>query len=188
MRVISGDLKGRILRTPPGTILRPTQGHVRQVLFDIVGDSVRGEQVLDLFAGVGAVGIEALSRGAARATFVERSPAALRFLRENIEVLGLAERTKVLGIPVSAALKVVGDLGDGAFPWVFADPPYSQDPEEWVLRLGRMGPGAVLASDGSLVLETSSRSPHPVAIGPFRRYRSHEVGETTLEFFEWEGT
>jgi 16S rRNA (guanine966-N2)-methyltransferase len=186
MRVISGELRGRTLRTPPGRILRPTQGHVRQVLFDVVGDEISGARVLDLFAGVGALGIEALSRGAVEAVFVERDATVLRFLKENIESMDLGERGRVLAVSVNAGLRILEEE-TGSFRWIFADPPYAQRPEAWLLNLGRPGPGGVLSADGVLVLETSKRSPVEERVGPLRRFRTHRVGETVLEFFGWEG-
>ncbi len=186
MRIISGALKGRILRTPHGRALRPTQGHVRQVLFDIVGESVQQARVLDLFAGVGAIGIEALSRGAAEAVFVERDPNALRCLRENLEALDLRDSGRVLAVQVSVGFKIL-EAEQDCFRWVFADPPYGTPPEEWIPRVTRQGPGAILAPEGSLVLETSRRQVTAEAIGPLRKYRTHHVGETDLEFYGWEG-
>src|SRR5918998_6335794 len=89
MRVVAGTHGGRRLATPPGSATRPTSDRVREALFSILGAAVDGARVLDLFAGSGALGIEALSRGAAEATFVERAPAALRALRGNLAALGI---------------------------------------------------------------------------------------------------
>jgi 16S rRNA (guanine966-N2)-methyltransferase len=186
MRIISGDLKGRTLRTPPGRVLRPTQGHVRQVLFDVVGEEIHGARVLDLFAGVGAVGIEAVSRGAAEALFIERDATALRFLRENVEAMDLGERCRVLAVSVNVGLRILEEE-EGAFRWIFADPPYGQRPELWIPHLAGPGPGGVLSPDGTLVLETSKRTTVEGKIGSLRRFRTHQVGETNLDFFGWEG-
>jgi 16S rRNA (guanine966-N2)-methyltransferase len=186
LRIVAGDLRGRTLRTPPGRILRPTQGHVRQVLFDVVGEGIVDARVLDLFAGVGALGIEALSRGAREATFVERDTAILRFLRENVEAMGLAERCRVLGVSVNAALRILAEE-EGAFRWIFADPPYGQSADLWLAQVDRAGVGGILAAGGSLVLEMSKRDAANERVGALRRYRTHEVGETKLEFFGWEG-
>ena len=92
MRIIGGADRGRRLRAPRGLRTRPTADRMRVTLFDILGPSVAGARVLDLFAGTGAVGLEALSRGAARAVFVERDPAALRALRGNLAALGLGRQ------------------------------------------------------------------------------------------------
>ena len=185
--MIAGELRGRTLRTPPGRQIRPTQGHVRQVLFDILGSAITGARVLDFFAGVGALGIEALSRGAAEACFVERDPTVLRYLRENLEELGLTERGRVLGVSVEVACRILESEPEG-FRWIVADPPYHLEPERWVRRATRGGPGVILAPEGTLILETSRRQVKSESIGRLRRFRSHTVGETVLDFYGWEGT
>ncbi|MER3469301.1 MAG: 16S rRNA (guanine(966)-N(2))-methyltransferase RsmD, partial [Thermoflexus sp.] len=96
MRVISGSAKGRRLKSLPGAGTRPIADRVKTALFDILGASVVGARVLDLFAGTGSVGIEALSRGAAEAVFVEKDPRAVRVLRENLQRTGLADRARVV--------------------------------------------------------------------------------------------
>ncbi len=186
MRVIAGDLRGRTLRTPPGRQLRPTQGHVRQVLFDIVGESIVGERVLDLFAGVGAIGIEALSRGAREVTFVERDPTALRYLRANLQILGLDDRSRVLPVAVEASPKILAAMGP-PFPWIFADPPYRVDSNAWISRVTQGGPGAILDRAGTLVVESSGRSLPAERLGGLKRLRDHAVGETHLGFYGWDG-
>lgn len=186
MRVISGELKGRTLRTPPGHRFRPTQGHVRQVLFDIVGDRIIGGRALDLFAGVGAIGIEALSRGAREVTFVEKDPTALRYLRANLQIMGLEERSRVLPTTVEASQKILTAIGS-PFPWIFADPPYRLDSNAWISMMTHGGPGGILDRIGTLVVECSGRSLPSERIGDLVRVRDHSVGETHLEFYEWDG-
>ena len=166
--------------------MRPTQGHVRQVLFDIVGSSIEGARALDLFAGVGGLGIEALSRGAAEVCFVEKDSTALRFLRENLEALGIGERSRVLPVSVEGGLHTL-EKEDGAFGWVFADPPYRADPLGWLRRIAASGPGGILAVEGKLVFETSKRTPGIDRVEGLEKFRSHPVGETTLEFYRWGG-
>ncbi len=187
MKIVAGDLRGRTLRTPPGRVLRPTQGHVRQVLFDVVGEEISDARVLDLFAGIGALGIEALSRGASEALFVERDTAVLKFLRENVETMGLGDRSRVLGVSVNVALRLLEEE-EGSFRWVFADPPYGQRADLWLAHVERAGPGGILSAGGTLVLEMSKRDAIEERFGALRRRRTHEVGETKLEFFGWEGS
>jgi len=186
MKIVAGDLKGRMLRTPPGRQLRPTQAHVRQVLFDIVGEGVVGERVLDLFAGVGAIGIEALSRGAREVTFVERDPTALRYLRANLQILGLEDRSRVLPVTVEASPKILAATGS-PFPWIFADPPYRTDSNAWISKVTQGGAGAILDRAGTLVVESSGRSLPAERVGGLKRFRDHAVGETHLEFYGWDG-
>ncbi len=184
MRVISGLHRGRVLRAPHGRWMRPTQGRVRQVLFDIVGEAIVGRRVLDLYAGVGAIGIEALSRGAAEACFVERDPAAIACLRENLEALELIDHGRVLGVAVEAGIRILASDSRG-FDWIFADPPYDRPAAPWIRRAIRVGPGGLLARDGVFVLESSARGADLAVIGGLRRTRSRRVGETQLGFYQW---
>jgi 16S rRNA (guanine966-N2)-methyltransferase len=123
MRVVSGELRGRRIEAPPGGDTRPTTDKVREAVFNALGsiDLIRDAAVADLFAGSGALGIEALSRGAAHCTFVERDRQALRILRDNVDALGLSERsTIVAGDALARARTLAVDL-------VLADPPYDFD-------------------------------------------------------------
>jgi 16S rRNA (guanine966-N2)-methyltransferase len=155
------------------------------VLFDIIGSAIVGTRVLDLFAGSGALGIEALSRGANEACFVEHAPAALRCLRQNLEALGIQDRTRVLAAHVNPGIRILEEAG-GSFEWILADPPYALDPEEWMRRAARSGPGGLLSRKGRLVLEASRRDGAPAVVSGLRRTRTRTVGETTLEFYGWE--
>lgn len=186
MRVIAGEHGGRTLKTPAGKRTRPTQGQVRRVLFDILGEAVVDARVLDLFAGVGAIGIEALSRGAREAVFVERSTRAQRCLRANLEALGLGARARLLAMDVITGIRILESEGV-PFSWIFADPPYGASPVDWITRAARGGPDRLLASGGTLVLEESRRSPAPESLAGLRRRRSRDVGETSIAFYGWEG-
>src|SRR5437867_231202 len=125
MRVIGGTDRGRRLAAPRGFSTRPTAGRVREALFDILGPAVAGMRVLDLFAGTGAIGIEALSRGAARAVFVERGRDALRALRANLAALHLSrDRARVVAGDAVATLPALG-RSELPFDLVFLDPPYA---------------------------------------------------------------
>ena len=151
MRVISGELGGRRLRSARGEQTRPTAARVREALFSMLG-ALEGAVVLDLFAGSGALGIEALSRGAARATFVERAPRALAALRANIAGLGLRERCEIRGTDALAALRA-----GGQYDLVFIDPPYAAAAELGD-ALSRELP-AVLAAGARVVSESDRRAP-----------------------------
>lgn len=146
MRVVAGELGGRRLHAPRGGPVRPTSDRVREAIFSILGD-VEGAEVLDLFAGTGAMGIEAISRGAARATLVDRAVGAAA---RNVGDLGLGERVRI----VRADVRTFLDRDDGAYDLIFCDPPY---------RLARrLGPdldkllGPRLREDGRLIVETAT--------------------------------
>jgi len=125
MRIISGSFKGRKLSSPKGVKTRPTSDRVREAIFSIVGDLVVDARVLDLYAGTGAMGLEALSRGARQAVFVEMDPAALRCLDTNIETCRCKDRSAVVSRPVISYLGKIDPVDD--FDLVFADPPYMGD-------------------------------------------------------------
>jgi len=145
MRVVAGELGGRRLVAPNGTATRPTTDRVREAIFNSLGSAgvLDGALVADLFAGSGAIGIEALSRGAERCVFVERDRAARSALEENLDALGLNDRSKVVS---SDALSVAGSLDADI---VFADPPYDFD--SWDELLGRVSAELVVAESGRSV-------------------------------------
>lgn len=160
MRVVGGRLGGRRLHAPPGDATRPTSDRVRESLFSILGP-LDGGRVLDLFAGTGALGIEALSRGADHATFVERSRPATEALRRNLEALGLGP--EVARTATGGADRHLRDAARGgeAYDLVFLDPPYRDGP--------RLAPGLgialgpVLAAGARVVTESDRR--HPMDLG-----------------------
>lgn len=142
MRVVAGELGGRRLVAPDGTSTRPTTDRVREAVFNSLGSAglLDGALVADLFAGSGAIGIEALSRGAERCVFVERDRAALRALDENLDTLELRDRSKVMSADaVSSATSIEADI-------VFADPPYDFD--DWATLLSRLEVPMVIAESG----------------------------------------
>jgi 16S rRNA (guanine(966)-N(2))-methyltransferase RsmD len=174
MRVIAGRYGGRRLQAPPGTATRPTSDRVREALFSILGARVVDARVLDVFAGSGALGLEALSRGAASATFVDSAPAALRALRANVAALGAdAEVVR------ADALKWLRAASAGArqYDLVFLDPPYRQA-EALGATLSGLLP-AVLGPDALVVAESDRRAPLELTIPTIdeRRY-----GDTLLRF------
>lgn len=148
MRVVAGEFGGRRLVTPAGTTTRPTTDKVRLAVFNSLDAAgvIEGAVVVDLFAGCGSLGIEALSRGAAQCTFVERDRDALDALGRNIVALGIAERCRVVRGDVMA---IVGTLAGADV--VLADPPYGFD--AWELLLDRLDAGLVVAESGSELVE-----------------------------------
>lgn len=154
LRVIAGSARGRRLRTLPGRGTRPTSDRVKEALFNILGRKVEGARVLDLYAGTGNLGIEALSRGAAAAVFVDSNPACRRLIAENLAALGWADRGRVVEMDAAAAVRLLGRRGE-RFDLVFVDPPY----ERGLIRptLAAMAEGGVLAPGGIAVVEHSPR-------------------------------
>jgi 16S rRNA (guanine966-N2)-methyltransferase len=123
VRIVAGEWGGRRIQAPPGRDTRPTTDRVREAWMSAVAAEIPGARVLDLFAGSGALGLEALSRGAAEAVFVESGAPALRALRANLDALGAIGRSTVVR---GDALKYLAGLGEGAFDLAFADPPYGK--------------------------------------------------------------
>ena len=172
MRVVAGELRGRRLQSPEGGDVRPTSDRVRESVFNALGslDAVEGARVLDLFAGTGALGIEALSRGAARATFVEQARPALRILEANLAALGLGDRARVVRGDVLAVLAGLTEPVD----LVLIDPPYAFDGWDELLSLlpGRLA-----------VLESNRELPAPPG---WRVIRSRRYGSTFVTFISRE--
>ncbi len=180
MRVIAGSARGRRLAAPPGSDTRPTADRVREALFSILGPPPAGAVVLDLFAGAGTLGIEALSRGAERAVFADHARAAARVLRKNLEELGLAARAEV---HVGDATRFAERLGrDGrSFSWIFLDPPYAAGLAD--AALAAIGAGRLLAEDGVAVVEHDRRSPPLPVQAPLFKADSRRYGDTELTFY-----
>ncbi len=182
MRVIAGQWGGRRLQAPPGAATRPTSDRVREALFSVLGDRVAGADVLDLFAGSGALGIEALSRGAARATFVDSSRTALRFLRRNLADLDLADASDVHQDHGPRFAARLAEAGAPAFTWIFLDPPYASDLGAAALvELGR-APG-LFAPGAVAVLEHDRRRPPDDRYGALVKADRRRYGDTELTFF-----
>lgn len=181
MRVIAGRLGGRALRSVPGSVTRPTTDRARAGLFDSLGPRVGDARVLDLYAGTGALGIEALSRGARRATFVERDRRAIAVLRENLERLGLASVASVLSMPVASAVPALVSAEE-RFELIFADPPYAGPSLAELLDPDALP--RLLAPDGILVLERDRRKAPLEGAAPIVRTGSRCYGETCFDRYE----
>ena len=174
MRVIAGTARGRQLVSPRGSATRPIADRVKETLFAILGERVLDAGVLDLYAGSGAVGIEALSRGAASCDFVEHDRRAVTAIRGNLERAGVADRGSVHATDVR---RYLGEPGGERFDLVFLDPPYAERailaPLEQLV--GRLAPG------GLTVVKHHWRTPIPEPPG-LSRWRERRFGETALTF------
>jgi 16S rRNA (guanine966-N2)-methyltransferase len=180
VRVIAGILGGRRLKAPRGRDTRPTSDRVRESLFMAL-EPLDGQRVVDLFAGSGALGIEALSRGASRADFVEREAAARRVLEENLESLGLVECSRVWALELPRGLdRLGGELAQADL--VLADPPYGGGPARGVLEaLGRQG---IMKPGARMVLEHHAKDEVPESSGCLARVRARQYGETMVSTYQ----
>lgn len=182
MRVIAGRLGGRRLVAPQGALTRPTADRVREALFSMLGD-LEGARVLDLYAGTGALGIEALSRGAAHALFVEQSRNAFLALQENLRALELVGVTLALKQSVERSFVYVAR--HAPFDVVFADPPYALLQQAAFVVGSLLCQEGVLAPSGRLVLEHAGRD-RPPEIQRMKITLTRSYGEAALSFYELE--
>jgi 16S rRNA (guanine966-N2)-methyltransferase len=182
VRVVAGRLRGRALKAPAGDATRPTGARVKEALFSILAD-VSHARVLDLFAGSGALGIEALSRGARSAVFVESARPALACLRENLTTLGLSDTAEVLPVRVDAALVQLRRLGP--FDLVLCDPPWRDVLGAWRV-LEALAADGIFAPNARIVLEHAAKDPPPPPEGASRllRYDQRRWGDTGVSLFE----
>jgi 16S rRNA (guanine966-N2)-methyltransferase len=181
MRIIAGLAKGCVLRSLRGRELRPTMDRVREALFAVLAKRLPGARFLDLYAGAGTVGLEALSRGAAEAVFVESHRPAGRVIRENAARCGLPG-ARVMVAPVPRALAQLRRQAE-RFDVIFADPPYDRNEARAVMA--RLGQWPKLLNDGGvLVLQRSRHEEVGEQVGAFRRMRQGRFGETILDYFQ----
>lgn len=183
MRVVAGTQKGRDIKNPQGWDCRPTSARVREALFSILSAHVAGAQVLDLYAGTGAIGIESLSRGARHVVFVENQAKTAWLLRDNIERCGYTRQCIVLTRNVETFLTSPPAWHDPlAFDIVFADPPYQRT--DLTQLLERLSLSGTLAPDGRAILEHETRRPVPTRVGSLTQTRQARYGDTTLTFYQ----
>jgi 16S rRNA (guanine(966)-N(2))-methyltransferase RsmD len=186
MRIISGKYRGRKLKSPPSLQTRPTSDRLRETLFNILAPRVEGGRFLDLCAGSGAVGIEALSRGAAHVTFVDQSKRMCALIEGNLDEFGVddAER-EVVSSEASAFCRRRAKAGNRqwAFDLIFFDPPYSADYGVVLESLGD-NESALLAKDTIVVVEHHKKRELNEDFGSLHRYRSLKQGDSVLSFYQ----
>jgi len=179
VRIIGGALRGRTLFSPKGLAIRPTADRLRESIFNIIGASVSGTSVLDLFAGTGALGLEALSRGANSAVFIDISGKALALIGKNITALGLYEKAQVLRWDVRRNLDCLAQW-PCRFSLVFMDPPYARNLV--VPTLGHLRACGALAQEALLVVEHASGEPiDPISAG-FSLDDNRQYAKTVVSF------
>ncbi len=186
MRVIAGQYRSRILQAPRGLDTRPTSDRLRETLFNVLAPRIEGAVFLDLYAGSGAVGIEALSRGAREAIFVEQADTANRAIRANLAALGIQVGYALEARSVSAAIRRLEETGKQAH-LVFLDPPYAEA-QEYEASLGLLGGACVgLLAPGALVIaEHQKRRELKERHGALVRYRVLKQGDAALSFYRVE--
>lgn len=186
MRVIAGTHRGRRLHGPQGTALRPTSDRVREAVFSILGDRLPNSRFLDLYAGTGAIGIEALSRGADHVVCVESNADALRLLHRNLADCGMTNRVMVRGQTVKQFFSRPDQM-QGPFDLVFADPPYTAA-QELESLFTDAAVKTLLTPDAWLVAEHATKMPLASQLGPCVFLRRYTYGDTAVSVFAYQGT
>jgi len=183
MRVIAGIYRSRPLRSMPGLDLRPTADRLRETLFNVLTagnpSALAGTMWVDLFAGTGAVGIEALSRGAAMVHFVESSAKAVELVQNNLQSLGITKNFEVLR---QDAVRAIGALKKAKADFVFLDPPYRMN-EAYQQTLEALAASALLKQDGTIIAEHDKRFDPGEGFGKLQRLRKLEQGDSALSFY-----
>ena len=178
MRVIAGAFKGRNLKSPPSLQVRPTSDRLRETLFNVIAGRVPDARFLDLCAGSGAVGIEALSRGAAHATFVDRSRRSCQLIESNLDLCRVPEEQR--DIYCSEVSEFVRQWDAVRWDLVFFDPPYKTD---YFRILELLGSGKILEPGGLLVAEHHHKTELPESVGNLSRTRILKQGDSSLSFY-----
>ncbi|HEY0729608.1 MAG TPA: 16S rRNA (guanine(966)-N(2))-methyltransferase RsmD [Pyrinomonadaceae bacterium] len=178
MRVIAGAFKGRNLKSPPSMQVRPTSDRLRETLFNVIAAHVPDSRFLDLCAGSGAVGIEALSRGAAHATFVDRSRRSCQLIESNLELCRVPEEQR--DIYCSEASEFLRQWDRDLWDVVFFDPPYKDD---YLKTLNILGSSKLLNENGLVIAEHHHKTELPETIGRLTRTRVLKQGDSALSFY-----
>ena len=180
MRIIAGKYRGRRLQGPRGADLRPTGDRLKETLFSILGPALDGVTVLDVFAGTGAIGLEALSRGAREVIFIDSSREAVRLIRRNLELLGIASGYKILQEDAFTSLRALARSGFRA-DIVFLDPPYRWGPYSDLI--GILFQTGIAAAETRVILEHHGKAGVPVTEPGFRRVRTVRQSDKCLSFY-----
>ncbi|MFE6073175.1 16S rRNA (guanine(966)-N(2))-methyltransferase RsmD [Paenibacillus sp. NPDC057886] len=182
MRVVSGSAKGRPLKAVPGTGTRPTTDKVKEALFSMIGPYFEGGTALDLFAGSGGLGIEALSRGMDKAVFVDLESKSIEVIRANLKATKLEEQAAIYRNDAGRALKALAKRST-QFDLVFLDPPYRmKNGDELMLTMHELD---LLEPEATIVLEYESKYSYPEQFGPFEQTRKALYGETAVSIYHY---
>lgn len=182
MRIVAGTFRSRQLKSLKGLALRPTSDMLRETLFNILGLRVDGCRFLDLFAGTGAVGIEAISRGATSAIFVENHHAAVRLIHENLASLEIKSQARVIAFDVTAAIAKLDHEHAPTVDFVFLDPPYANE-KDYDRTLRALEKSSLLTESTIVIVEHRKSFELPASIGRFERLRLLRQGDAALTFY-----
>jgi 16S rRNA (guanine966-N2)-methyltransferase len=189
MRVIAGLYRSRVLKSLKGLALRPTSDRMRETLFNVLAPNIAGSRFIDLFAGTGAIGIEALSRGAAEVVFIENHAPAVTLIRRNLESLGINSGVTVLAVDALRGLAMLAarkNSGAPAFDHIFVDPPYAAA-EDYSRVLEFLGSADLLSPGGIVVAEHRRNFDLPEEPGTLKRFRVLRQGDASLSFYRRRG-
>ncbi len=182
MRIIAGTYRSRRLKSLPGMDLRPTSDRLRETLFNVVAPQVPGSVWLDVFAGTGAVGIEALSRGARQVYFVESSKPGAALVRENLKSFGISEGVEVIERDAEKALRLL-DAQAVACDFCFLDPPYRMA-DAYTATLGFLSASRLLSASSAVIAEHEKHFDPGDRFGALQRYRTLRQGDAVLSFYK----
>ncbi|HSE20011.1 MAG TPA: 16S rRNA (guanine(966)-N(2))-methyltransferase RsmD [Pyrinomonadaceae bacterium] len=188
MRVIAGAFKGRTLKSPPSMQVRPTSDRLRETLFNVIAPRVAGTRFLDLCAGTGAIGIEALSRGAAHSTFVDRSRKSCELIEANIALCRIPdEQAEIYNSDAADFLKQAVSWKMATWDIVFYDPPYKDNPIP-LLELIAIHQPELLGNDAIVIVEHHHKLELPDVVGKLKKTRVLKQGDSSLSFFTEQAT
>ena len=180
MRVISGTARGRRLKAPPGLDTRPITDMIKEALFNVWGSQVEDARFLDLFAGSGSVGLEALSRGAHRVVFVDNSAAAIRIIRENLDHCGFRSGFDIMRSDAFRALKRISSQAI-QFDLIYVDPPFTRE-DIFESIMDTVSRADILAADGIAIIRSPRKKDMP-SFPPLVKYRQGNYGESSLHYY-----
>lgn len=188
MRVIAGTYRSRILKTPKGLALRPTSDRLRETLFNVLGAGIQDSRYLDVFAGTGAVGIEALSRGAEYVSFIENHAPSAALIRKNLAALKVQSGVSVICADAIRGLETLEakvKAGDPAYDYIFIDPPYAAS-ADYSRVLQKVGVSNVLNHRGIVIVEHRNTFDLPESLDTLKRVRLLRQGDAALSFYRRE--
>lgn len=181
MRVIAGSVKGRKLKAPPGQETRPITDRIKEALFNVLGSDIIDTDFLDLFAGSGSVGIEALSRGARRAVFVDNSKIAVKVMKENITACKFTEQAQICEMDVFRAVNFLEQKKKN-FEYIYIDPPFKND-KIFHKIMDELGETGLLSEDGILIIRTQKNKELAQQFKNLIQYRYNHYGESCLNYY-----